>query len=106
MAIFMVVATASAPVILGGLRGAATARDVSQTKGVAQGQLEKMREMPFYVGAAAGDYKDVLDSYYRCGPTSIATTTPAPTPASPDCSSNVPTTTPSCASSTLTALPP
>ena len=101
MAIFMVVASAAAPVLLAGLRGAATARDVSQTKGVAQGQLEKMRDLPFYVGAAAGDYKDVLDTYYRCGPTSIST------PASlPDCTSNVPTTTPSCASPTLTALPP
>lgn len=106
MAIFMVVATASAPVILGGLRGAATARDVSQTKGIAQGQLEKMREMPFYVGAAAGDYKDVLDTYYRCGPTSISTTNPAPTPTSPDCTNNVPSATPSCSSTTMTSLPP
>ena len=100
MAIFMVVSTAAAPVLLAGLRGAATARDVSQTKGVAQGQLEKMREMPFYVGAAAGDFKDVLDTYYRCGPTSIG--------AAADCGSNhnVPSATPACSASTLTALPP
>ena len=96
MTIFMVVAAAAAPVLVGSLRGAAVARDITQSKGVAQGRIEQMRDLPFYVGQAAGDYKDVLDSYYRCGPTA----------SSPGCSSNTPSVAPTCASTTLTALPP
>src|SRR3954471_16173228 len=87
MTIFMVVASAAAPVLVAGLRGAATARDVTQTKGVAQAQLEKMRDMPYYVGRAAGEFLDVLDTYY------------------PNVTST-PTVTPSCASATVSSLPP
>jgi hypothetical protein len=86
LGIFMVVTAAVVPQMIVGLRAAATARDVTQTKGVGQAQLEKMRDMPFYVGQSAGDYRDVLDTYYR-------NTTP-------------PSVTPSCAATTVTALPP
>ena len=86
MGIFMVVSAAVLPLVIAGFRTAATARDVSQTKGVAQAQIEKMRDLPFFVGYAAGDYKDVLDTYYR--------DRTAPT-----------TATPSCGGATLSALP-
>src|SRR6478609_8771002 len=85
MGIFLVVSAAVLPLVLAGFRTAATARDVSQTKGVAQAQIEKMRDLPYYVGRAAGDYKDLLDAYYR---DRVAPTAP-----------------PSCAAPTLTALP-
>ncbi|GAB3781022.1 type II secretion system protein [Nocardioides ungokensis] len=86
MGIFLVVSAAILPLVVAGFRTAATARDVSQTKGVAQAQIEKMRDLPYYVGRAAGDYKDLLDTYYR--------------------DRNAPGITPSCASPTLSSLPP
>jgi hypothetical protein len=61
--------------------------------------------MPYYVGRAAGDFKDVLDTYYRCGPTPIGPTPPIPSGTDPQCRFNTPGATPSCASTTLTAMP-
>lgn len=65
LGILAVVSTAVVAQVIVGLRAAATARDVSQAKGVAQARLEAMRNMPFFVGRSAGDYIDVLDTYYR-----------------------------------------
>ena len=65
LGILAVVSTAVVAQVIVGLRAAATARDVSQAKGVAQARIEVMRNMPFFVGRSAGDYIDVLDTYYR-----------------------------------------
>jgi prepilin-type N-terminal cleavage/methylation domain-containing protein len=85
LGVLMIVATALVPQVIGGIRATAVARDITQAKGVAQARLETMRAMPYYVGREAGDFIDVLDTYYRN------------------------TTTPSVAAScsgTLSALPP
>ncbi len=78
LGLFLVVTTAVLPQVIAGIKATSTARDVTQAKGVAQAQVEKMRNLPFYVGRAAGDYIDVLDTYYR---NTVAPTT------SPVCSS-------------------
>jgi len=65
LGILMVVATALLPQLVVGIRSTGIARTVSQAKGVAQGQLDRMRNLPFHVSPAAGDYRDVLDFYYR-----------------------------------------
>lgn len=77
LGILAVVSTAIVAQVIVGLRAAATARDVSQSKGVAQARLEAMRNMPFFVGRSAGDYIDVLDTYYRhtTAPATAATCT-------------------------------
>src|SRR4051812_14546485 len=81
MGIFLVVSAALVPMVVAGLRTAATARDVTQTKGVAQARIEQMRDLPFYVGRAAGDFKDVLDPYSRARN--------APANAAPACTSTL-----------------
>lgn len=87
LGIFVLVTAAVVPMVIVSLRAAGTARDVTQAKGVAQSKLEQMRNMPYFVGRAAGDYIDVLDTYYR--------------------NTVAPTTTPTgCGTNTLTALPP
>lgn len=65
LGLFLVVTTAVLPQVIAGLRATATARDVTQAKGVAQAQVERIRNLPFFVGRSAGDYIDVLDTYYR-----------------------------------------
>jgi type II secretory pathway pseudopilin PulG len=65
ISIVMVVVTALLPQLVAGIRATGTARTVSQAKGVVQGQLDRMRNLPFYVSPAAGDHKDVLDYYFR-----------------------------------------
>lgn len=52
------------PQLVVGIRSSATAEALTQAKGVAQGQLERMRNMPYHVARAAGPYLDVLDRYY------------------------------------------
>lgn len=85
LGILMLVAAALIPQVIGGIRATAVARDITQAKGVAQARLETMRAMPYFVGREAGDFIDVLDTYYR--------------------NTTAPTTTASCAGK-LTALPP
>jgi prepilin-type N-terminal cleavage/methylation domain-containing protein len=51
------------PQLIVGIRSTGTARLVTQAKGVAQGELEQMRAMPFYVAKSAGGV-DVLDTYF------------------------------------------
>lgn len=65
LGILMIVMTALLPQLVVGIRSTGTARAISQAKGVAQGQLDRMRNLPFRVSPAAGDYRDVLDFYYR-----------------------------------------
>lgn len=52
------------PQLVVGIRSSAKAEALTQAKGVAQGQLERMRNMPYHVARAAGPYLDVLDRYY------------------------------------------
>jgi len=62
------------PQLVVGMRSTGTARLVTQAKGVAQGELEKMRALPFYVASGAAGV-DVLDTYYP----RRTETSPAPT---------------------------
>ena len=86
LGILLIVMAALTPQVVASLRATGTARDITQAKGVAQGRLEQMRATPFYVGREAGDFIDILDTYYR------NTTAPATAPA--------------CATQPLAALPP
>ena len=74
-AILALVMTLVLPQVVLSLRTTGVTRDISQSKGVAQAKLEEIRNQPFFVGRAAGDYLDILDTYYR-------DRTPPTTPAS------------------------
>ncbi|HEY0949495.1 prepilin-type N-terminal cleavage/methylation domain-containing protein [Nocardioides sp.] len=65
LGVIMTVMAAVLPQLLVGIRSGETSRLVTQTKGVAQGQLERMRNLPYHVSPEAGDYRDVLDYYFR-----------------------------------------
>ena len=58
LGVMLTVMVAVLPQLVVGLRSAGTARLV------AQGELERMRGMPYNVGPSAGPYVDVLDIYY------------------------------------------
>jgi type II secretory pathway pseudopilin PulG len=74
--LLVLVLVAVLPELVVGIRATSGAKNLAQAKGVLQGQLEEMRSMPYHVGPAAGDYIDLLDTYYRdMGPA-----------ATPDCS--------------------
>src|SRR6266536_2260468 len=51
------------PQLIVGIKSTGTARLVSQAKGVAQGQLEQMRSMPFFLSKSINGV-DLLDTYY------------------------------------------
>ena len=85
LGIFSIVLVALLPQLVVGIRATTTARTVTQAKGVSQGQLERMRHLPFHIAPAAGDFVDVLDYYF------------------PDL--GAPTTTPVCMSGGEYALP-
>jgi prepilin-type N-terminal cleavage/methylation domain-containing protein len=74
LGILTMVMVALLPQLIVGLRSTGTARLVTQAKGVAQGELERMRNLPFHIAPAAGDFVDVLDYYYP------DVTTPTSTP--------------------------
>lgn len=65
LGVLSIVLVALLPQLVVGIQASGTAREVSQAKGVAQGQLERMRNLPFHIAPAAGNYVDVLDYYYR-----------------------------------------
>jgi type II secretory pathway pseudopilin PulG len=65
LGVMTTVMVALLPQLIVGIKSSATARAVTQGKGVAQGELERMRNLPFHVAPAAGEYIDVLDRYYR-----------------------------------------
>ncbi len=69
-----VLLAAVGPQFVSSNRATNRAKLISQAKGVLQGQLDAMRALPFRVAPAAGDYLDVLDTYYR------NTTAPAAAP--------------------------
>ncbi|HET7735831.1 MAG TPA: type II secretion system protein [Nocardioidaceae bacterium] len=64
LGVLSTVLVALLPQLVVGIRSTGTARYVSQAKGVAQGELERMRNLPFHITPAAGDYVDVLDYYF------------------------------------------
>ena len=64
MGLLVVVLVALLPQLVVGVRATAGAKNLTQAKGVLQGQLEKMRSMPYHVGRATGPYIDLLDAYY------------------------------------------
>ena len=49
LAIVMVVAASLLPQLVAGIQATSTARTISQAKGVVQGQLDRMRNLPYYV---------------------------------------------------------
>ena len=59
------------PQMMASVRASGTAKLVSQSKGLLQGQLDAMRTLPYRVTPSAGDHRDLLDTYYRnlTGPT-------------------------------------
>jgi len=65
LGVLMTVVVALLPHLIIGMKSTGTARLVTQAKGVAQGELEKMRNLPYYISPEAGDFRDVLDFYYR-----------------------------------------
>lgn len=64
LGVMAVVVVALLPQLVVGLKSTGTARLMSQAKGVAQGQMGTMRNLPFHVTSAAGQHRDVLDVYY------------------------------------------
>ena len=63
--IFGIAATAVLPLLLAGIRGGTHAKLTTQAKNIGQERLELMRNLPYYVAQQNGDYRDVLDIYYR-----------------------------------------
>ena len=63
--ITVVVLVALLPQLIVGIRSTDLAKQVTQAKGVAQGQLDRMRNLPYHVARDAGPYRDVLDYYFK-----------------------------------------
>jgi len=64
LALTMVVLVALLPQLLVGIKGAALANDVTEAKGVVQGQLERMRNLPYHVAPSVERRIDLLDTYF------------------------------------------
>lgn len=62
--IVAVLVVATLPALLGGMRAGDVARRVTQAKSIALAEMERMRNLPFWVAYNAGDFIDVLDRYY------------------------------------------
>lgn len=60
----MTVFVAVLPQLIVGIKAAALATELTVTKGVIQGHLEKMRSLPYHVAPSAERRIDVLDTYY------------------------------------------
>lgn len=65
LGVLTTVMVALLPQLIVGIKSTGTARLITQAKGITQGQLEKMRNLPYHIAPAAGPYVDVLDNYYR-----------------------------------------
>jgi prepilin-type N-terminal cleavage/methylation domain-containing protein len=68
------VVVAIGPVMVNTVRADGHAKLDARAKGVLQGQLDAMRNLPFHVDPSAGDHVDLLDSYFRnlAGPAATA----------------------------------
>lgn len=62
--ILLLLAVSTLPQLLVGIRSNDVARQSLQEKGFAQTEVERMRNLPFHVAPAAGDYIDVLDRFF------------------------------------------
>lgn len=65
LGIFTLVMVAVLPQLVVGIRATGTARLVTQSKGIAQAELERIRNLPYHVSYEAGEFRDVLDFYYK-----------------------------------------
>jgi type II secretory pathway pseudopilin PulG len=65
LGILMVLVTTLLPQLVVGIRSTTTSRLVTQAKGMAQAELERMRNLPYHVSYEAGNFRDVLDYYYK-----------------------------------------
>lgn len=65
MVILGVVLASVTPLIIGGLQASRTAQLNTQARALGQERIEKMRNLPYHVARANGQYLDVLDLYYR-----------------------------------------
>src|SRR4051812_8932797 len=65
LGIIMTVMAALLPQLVVGIRAGGTSKLITQAKGIAQGQLERMSNLPYHVARDSGDYLDVLDYYYK-----------------------------------------
>jgi len=59
------VIVAAGPAMTGAVRADNHAKLDARAKGILQGQLDAMRNLPFHVDPSAGDHLDLLDSYFR-----------------------------------------
>lgn len=77
LGIFLVVMTAVLPLMVAAVKGAASAGQATEQKGVVEGQFERMRNLPWHVAPNAGQFIDVLDRYYpnRTAPTATVNAT-------------------------------
>ena len=64
LGVMTAVMVALLPQLVVGIKSTGTARLVTQAKGMAQGELERMRNLPYHIAPAAGDFVDVLDYFY------------------------------------------
>lgn len=64
LGVVTLVLLALVPQLVVGIRSTGVAREVTHTKGIAQGQIERMHNLPFHVAREAGQFVDVLDRYY------------------------------------------
>lgn len=78
LGIILILLAAITPAIVLGLRSNALATSNTQARGIAQAELERMRNLPFHIARNAGEYVDVLDHYF---PDLTAATTPGSVPA-------------------------
>ncbi|HUR74276.1 MAG TPA: type II secretion system protein [Sporichthya sp.] len=85
ISLLAILLTAVAPQFISTARAGNRAKLISQSKGVLQGQFDTMRALPFRVAPAAGDYLDVLDTYYRnvTAPGAVPVCGPAKSPNQP-----------------------
>jgi Tfp pilus assembly protein PilV len=74
LGILMIVVVTLLPQLIVGIQATGTARLVTQSKGIAQAELERMRNLPYHISSEAGNYRDVLDFYY----TNLTTPTVTP----------------------------
>lgn len=65
LTVLALVATATIPLFISGLRAANAAKLHTQAKNLGQERLEQMRNLAYHVAAQNGDYKDLLDTYFR-----------------------------------------
>lgn len=64
LGIIMVLLAAIAPALVLGIRSNALATSNTQARGLAQAELERMRNLPFHIARNAGEFIDVLDHYF------------------------------------------